>query len=283
MRYSRTGVIAILIAVEIMIAGAIVASAGGLNTLSGAGNLHTFGYTPYSFAAIDAGGTPHVVIDDPGSRVTVSASSDGKVHVTDTRHVHGWGWGNRPSQLRVEKTSDGVLIERPDTTEPIVILGFEFGGTAVQVPPGAALDIRGASGADVSDLTGSIAVRSSDGHISATNVRTSDLSLTTGDGHIALANVDADKINAVTSDGAIRVSNLRVRNGVLHTSDGSIRIELAGGNDLTVRASTADGSIRMNGVRQEGSPAEYKFGNGSGSLDVATQDGSIRVTTNGAN
>ena len=102
-------------------------------------------------------------------------------------------------------------------------------------------------------------------------------------GHIALANVDADKLNALTSDGSIRVSNLRVRNGVLHTSDGSIRVELADGNDLTVRASNSDGSIRMNGVRQEASPVEYRLGNGSGSLDVATQGGSIRVTTNGAN
>jgi hypothetical protein len=283
MRYTRTGVIAVLIAAEIMIAGAIVASAGGLGDLSGVGASHTFGYTPYTLAAIDAGDAPHVVIDDPDSRVTVSASADGKVHVTDTRHIHGWGWGSNPARVQMQKTPDGVLIERRSTGGDAVILGFEFGGTAVEIPAGATLEIRNASGADVSDLTGTVAVRSSDGHISVTNVRTSDLSLSTGDGHISLANVDAEKIKAESSDGAIRASNLRVGNGVLHTSDGSIRVELVDGSDLTVRASTADGSIRMNGVRQDGSTAEYKLGNGSGSLDVATQDGSIRVNTNGAN
>jgi hypothetical protein len=51
-----------------------------------------------------------------------------------------------------------------------------------------------------------------------------------------------------------------------------------------VRARTLDGSIRINDVRQDSSATvDYKLGNGAGSLDVATQDGSIRVTTNGAN
>lgn len=284
MRYTRTGIIAVLIAVEIVIAGAMVASAGGLKSFSTIGDARAFGYVPPTpLASIDAGGRPHVVIDDAGSRVIVSASNDGKVHVADTKHIHGWGWGSTPSRLEVEKTSDGVLIRRPETSEPTVILGFEFGGTSVQIPPGSTLEIQAAGGADVSDLTGAVTVHSNDGHISATNVRSANLSLQTGDGHISLDGVDADQLNAVTSDGAIRVANLRVRNGVLHTSDGSIRVQLADGNDVTVRASTSDGSIRLNGIRQDGSPAEYKIGNGSGSLDVATQDGSIRVTSNGAN
>jgi DUF4097 and DUF4098 domain-containing protein YvlB len=77
---------------------------------------------------------------------------------------------------------------------------------------------------------------------------------------------------------------LRVRNGTAHTADGSITLAFADAGDVTVHARTADGSIRINGMRQDdSSPTDYKLGNGSGSLDVATQDGSIRVTTNGAN
>jgi hypothetical protein len=281
MRYSRTGIIAVLIAVELFVASIIVVSAGGLKTFSTMGDAHGLGNMSYAFPAIDAGDRPHVVIDDADSGVTVSASTDGKVHVTDTRHIHGWG--SAPARVQVQKTADGVLIQRPTTPGSNLIFGLEFGGTLVQIPPGATLEIRNASGADVSDLTGTIAVRSNDGHISATNVHSADLSLTTADGHISLTDVDADKLNAVTSDGAIRVSNLRVRNGVLHTSDGSIHIGFADAGDVTVRAQTGDGSIRMNGIRQDGSPVEYKFGNGSGTLDVATQDGSIRVNTNGAN
>jgi hypothetical protein len=280
MRYSRTGVIAVLIAAELFIASVIVVSAGGLKTFTAMGDAHGFSNMTYAYPAIDAGDRPHVIIDDAGSGITVSASSDGKVHVTDTKHIHGWG--SAPARLQVQKTADGVLIARPATSGNTMIFGLEFGGTLVEIPAGATLEIRNASGADVSDLTGTIAVHSDDGHISASNVHSGDLSLTTADGHITLTDVNADKLQAVTSDGAIRVSNLRVRNGVLHTSDGSIRVGFAGTGDVTVRAQTGDGSIRMNGVRQDGSPVEYTFGNGSGMLDVATQDGSIRVNTNGA-
>lgn len=281
MRYSRTGIIAVLIAVELFVASIIVVSAGGLKTFSAIGDARGFANMSYSLPAVDAGSSPHVVIDDADSRVVVTASTDGKVHVTDTKHVHGWG--SAPPRVRLQRTADGVVIERPAAPGSNMIFGLEFGGTSVEIPAGATLEIRNASGADVSDLTGTVAVRSSDGHISATNVHSADLSLTTGDGHISLTDVDADKLNAVTSDGSIRVSNLRVRNGVLHTSDGSIHIGFAGAGDVTVRARTGDGSIRMNGIRQDESPAEYTFGNGSGTLDVATQDGSIRVNTNGAN
>jgi len=280
MRYSRTGIIAVLIAAELFIASIIVVSASGLGTFKAIGDVHGLSNMSYAFPAIDAGDTPHVVIDDPSSRVTVSASNDGKVHVTDTRHIHGWG--SAPVRVHVQKTADGVLIERPAASGSGMIFGLEFGGTTVEVPAGTTLEIRNAEGADVSDLTGTIAVRSSDGHISASNVHTADLSLTTADGHISLEDVAADKLQAVTSDGSIRVSNLRVRSGVLHTGDGSIHIGFADAGDVTVHAQTGDGSIRMNGIRQEGSPADYKFGNGSGTLDVATQDGSIRVATNGA-
>lgn len=280
MRYSRTGVIAVLIAAELFVASIIAVSAGGLKTFTAMGDVHGLGNMSYAFPAIDAGDRPHVVIDDAGSRVTVSASSDGRVHVTDTKHMHGWG--SAPARLQVQKTADGVSIARPAASGNTMIFGMEFGGTLVEIPAGATLEIRNSSGADLSDLTGTIAVHSDDGHISASNVHTADLSLTTNDGHISLTDVDAGKLQAVTSDGAIRVSNLRVRTGVLHTSDGSIHVGFAGSGDVTVHAQTGDGSIRMNGIRQAGSPAEYTFGNGSGTLDVATQDGSIRVNTNGA-
>ncbi len=96
--------------------------------------------------------------------------------------------------------------------------------------------------------------------------------------------MNADKLEATTQDGSIHASDMRVRNGSLHTSDGSITIGLADAGDVTVRAHTQDGSIRINGMRQDNAvPADYKLGNGAGSLDLATQDGSIRVTTNGAN
>jgi len=284
MRYSRTGVIAVLIAAELFIAAVIIVSAGGLRTFSAAGSAHDISYSPYSLPAVDAGSHPHVVIDDADSRVTVTPSSDGQVHVTDAARMSGWGWGSKPQHLQVRKTADGVTIERPATPGNTMIFGFQSSRTAVALPAGATIEILHSGGADLSDLTGTISVHSDDGHVTATNVRTANLTMNTADGHITLDNVNADTLDVTTMDGSIRASNLRARNGKAHTMDGSITLAFADAGDITVRAHTLDGSIRINGMRQDdSSPIEYKLGNGSGSLDVATQDGSIRVTTNGAN
>ena len=287
MRYTRTGIIAVLIAAEVFIAGVIVASAGGLKTFTAVGNARDFSYAPYSLPAVDAGSHPHVVIDDADSRVVVTPSTDGMVHVTDATRVGGWGWGwgSRPQHVQVRKTADGVVIERPASQGRFILFGFEYSRTEVTLPAGATIEIAHSGGADLSDLTGTISVHSDDGHISATNLRSGDVALTTADGSIRLDNIDADKLAVSTADGSIRASSLRVRNGTAHTGDGSITLAFADAGNLALHASTGDGSIRVNGARQgdSSSPLDYKLGNGAGSLDVSTQDGSIRVTTNGAN
>lgn len=284
MRYTRTGIIAVLIAAEVFIASVIVVSAGGLKTFEAAGSGRDFTYAPYSLPAVAVGDRPHIVIDDPDSRVVVTASTDGQVHVTDATRIGGWGWGSRPQHLQVHKTADGVTIERPAVSGRVIIFGFENSRTEVAVPAGATLEIAHSGGADVSDLTGTINVHSDDGHISATNLKSGDVALTTADGRITLDNVDADKLAVSTQDGSIHASSLRVRQGSAHTDDGSVTLAFADAGDLTLQARTGDGSIRINGARQGDSPLrDYKLGNGGGSLDVSTQDGSIRVTTNGAN
>ena len=239
MRYTRTGIIAVLIAAEVFIASIIVVSAGGLKTFSAAGSAHDFSYAPYSLPAVEAGSRPHVVIDDPDSRVVVTASTDGQVHVTDATRIGGWGWGSRPQHLQIRKTGDGVVIERPATPGRIVIFGFEMSRTEVALPADAALEITHSGGADVSDLTGTISVHSDDGHIMATNLRSGDVALTTADGRITLDNIDADKLAVSTQDGSIRASSLRVRNGSAHTSDGSISLAFADTGDLTLHARPA--------------------------------------------
>jgi hypothetical protein len=284
MRYSRTGIIAVLIAAEVFIASVIVVSAGGLKTFSAVGSGRDFNYAPYSLPAVDAGSHPHVVIDDADSRVVVTPSTDGKVHITDATRLGGWGWGSRPQHLQVRKTADGVVIERPAISGRVMIFGFETSRTEVALPADATVEITHSGGADVSDLTGTISVHSDDGHITATNLRSGDLTLNTADGRIVLDNIDADNLNVSTSDGSIRASSLRVRKGTAHTGDGSITLAFADTGDLTLHARTGDGSISVNGARQsDSSPLDYRLGNGGGSLDVSTQDGSIRVTTNGAN
>jgi DUF4097 and DUF4098 domain-containing protein YvlB len=290
MRYSRAGIVAVLAAAEIFVAGAILwALGGGSFAVRAAGLPHAYSWQAgKAFSPIDAGNSPHVVVNDPESRFVIEASTDGKVHVVDDTRMSGlFLGGNRPMPLEVSKTGDGVSIVRPESSGGmhVQIFGFSQQRVELQVPQGAYVDVQRCGGADLSDLNGRIAVHSFDGHISAKNVHATQLTLRSEDGSLRLNDVAAPSIDASTQDGSIRASGLAVGGGALRTADGSIRAAFTG-SDVTVRARTADGSIYFNGHRagsdQDGSPAEFLIGKGGGSLEVSTQDGSIHITSNGA-
>lgn len=290
MRYSRTGIVAVLAAAEIFVAGAILwALGGGSFSVHAAGLPHAYSWQPgKTFAAIDAGSAPHVVVNDPESRFVIEASTDGKVHVVDETRMTGLFLGSEhPMPLNVSQTADGVSIVRPQTSGGmhVEILGFSQQRVELQVPQGAYVDVQRCGGADLSNLNGRIAVHSVDGHISATAVHATQLSLRSEDGSLRLNDVAAPSIDASTQDGSIRATGLAVGGGTLHSADGSIRAAFANA-DVTVRAHTADGRIYFDGHRagsdQDAAPAEFQIGKGGGSLDLSTQDGSIHITSNGA-
>lgn len=288
MRYSRTGIVAVLLAVEVFIGGAILwALAGGRATWPAqASGLHRVSEGGKTFTPIDAGNAPHVVIDDPDSRVVITASTDGKVHVTDDTRTVGWVWGSSSqAPLTVNRTADGVRIQRADGRPHVAIFGFDYQHTEVALPADATLEIQRCGGAELTGLTGTVAVHSVDGSIALSGVHASRLQLDSDDGSLRMDDVRVPSIDAVTNDGSIRANNLQVDGGRLQTSDGSIRVALAGAN-LTVHARTGDGSIRIDGrrVAQDGDSGvtDIQVGTGGGSLQVATQDGSIHITTNGA-
>lgn len=269
MRYSRSGIVAVLLAVEVFIGGCILWALGGshLGAPAQAANVNRMS----ELARVDAGTSPHVLVNDPDNRVVITASTDGKVHVTDHTHLMGWFLNSRSvdAQLHVERTADGVAINRGDgqTRGWIGFFGIDFQRTEIAVPPNSAIEIAHCGGASI------------DG------IQARDVKIACSDGSLHLSDVQSPAIDAVTSDGSIRASNLRVDGGRLQSGDGSIHVTLAQPN-LAVHAQTGDGSIRINGARiaQDGDSGTttYQFGTGGGSLQVATQDGSIHISSNGA-
>lgn len=243
MRYSRTGIVAVLLAVEAFIAGGI---------LTQASSLHPEHYHATETADLDAGGTPHVVVDDRDSRIVVTPSTDGRVHVADMSETYGFVWRSSggPSRLSIARTGDGVSVTRPSSGGMgIDILGFDRARVTLSVPPGSYVDVKGCDGADLTGLR-------------------------------------AQSVSVTCQDGSLHVSDLAVQNGTLQTADGSIRVALSA-SDVTVHAVTGDGSLRFNGRRvrsnEDGDGAEgtFSLGSGSGRLEVGTHDGSIRITTTG--
>jgi hypothetical protein len=305
---SRASIVAMLLAAEVLIAGMALHALCGHSVAFGR-DMHRVDFAGKALAPIEAGASPHVVIDDSRSRVDVGISSDGLVHVRDLTEMHGAIFSSAPyPQLRATRTLDGVRIERA----PAQRLSFDIFGSSreeieVMVPAAARLEIARCSGANVSGITGGVSVRSQDGHIKladvqgtveaqsddgyldARNVRADRLAMTTMDGHLALYDVSAASLTATTRDGHIEGGGLALvgaqPQATIHTDDGSIRLGLAPNADLTIDASTGDGSIRLDGAsanRDNSSRRTIRLGSGAGKLTLGTGDGSIHILTNGA-
>ena len=263
-------------------------------------------FTASAIAPIAAGSAPHVVVDDPDSRVHVDMSRDALVHVRDLTQMRGWLFsGGRYPQLAVTRTPDGVRIERPRAPGgSIDIFGFSTQAIEIDLPQASQLEIARCSGADVrgvsgsvnvhsvdghvtlTDLQGAVDARSDDGYLDATNVRGDRLALNSTDGHIALQDVAVSSLSAMTRDGRILADDLSVgANATLQTDDGSVRVRLAPNSNLTIDASTRDGRISVDGNSvdrsDDSSQRTIRLGTGSGQMKVATGDGSIRIITNG--
>jgi len=311
-RYSRTGIVAMLLAAEVLIVGiGALALGGNLRGLSArAAGLHSQQFVPGSIAAMDAGSAPRVHISDPDSRVIVTASTDGRVHVTDRTSVSGVVWGSvHLAQARLLRTSDGVRIERSPEKNGVA---FSFGNLTeridVAVPPNSTVDIEQCSGADVASLAGAVRIRSQDGHITARdlsgdldalsndgsvelqNVHASSVAIQSMDGHLRLDDVRASTLTATTNDGSVRADGLALTgtaaSGHIRTGDGSVRLHFSDAGNASVHAQTGDGRIVINGhsTQGEGDGAETRatLGNAAGALDVSTKSGTITMTTDGA-
>lgn len=287
MRYSRAGVVAVLLAAEVFIGAAIVWTLrGGHGWTLQASGLHHISRQGKAYPPIEAGMSPHVVIDDPDSRIVITPSTDGKVHVTDGWRASGWVFGrDRTVPLRISTIPGGVSIQRSGDWFHIGFLVDDSHRTLVALPPHSQLDVRHCGGADASGLTGAVAIHSDDGSISLSGIHATGVNLVSRDGSLRLDDVQAPAIEARTSDGSIRAEKLQVGGGHLRSADGSIRVALLQPN-LRIHAHSDDGSIRVDGRRVgdlgDSSASDYRFGTGGGSLKLSTQDGSIHITTNGA-
>src|SRR5579862_2361151 len=301
----RATVVAMLIAAEIAIVGMAIYTLGRGGPSFAAG-LHSADFNAAPIAPLAAGATPHVVIDDSNSRVVVGLSNDELVHVRDLTSMHGAVFSSGPyPRLKATRTPDGVRIARADGGRlSISVFGMSVQRIEVDAPSGSRLEIARCDGADVngidggvsvhsleghvalSDLRGSVDARSDDGYISATNVRGDRLAMESMDGHLALDNVAVASLIGTTRDGHIEAANLSVANdATLQTADGWMRVRFAPGADVTVDASTRDGKITVDGFSSDNDSSAQRtirLGAGTGRMKLATDDGSIHITTNGA-
>ena len=192
-------------------------------------------------------------------------------------------------------------------------------GSHVQIARCSGADVTGITGGvsvksqdghvTLSDLRGNVDASSDDGYLTASNVRGDRLALESSDGHIELADVTVGSLVARTRDGRIEATNLTIAgarpDAMLHSDDGPLRVAGTFGpngsyelstdeglvnlrvpqsSDLAIEASTSDGRIDVDGsslARDDSAPHTIRLGAGSGTMKLATSDGSIHIYTNG--
>jgi hypothetical protein len=274
MNSSRVALIAMLVGVEIFIAGFAIWCVGGAGHLSAAGfGPHQVDYTAQTVASFDAGDAPHVVVSDPQSRVKVSVSTDGRVHVKDLTSVHGYmlsgphGYSSIP-KLQATRTADGVSIERAEYDDHF--MGLTIGDSdqviEVDVPAGTHLEIVKSSGADVSGLTGGVKVSSQDGHITLAALQ-GTVDVHSADGYIEASNLHGDTITLASADGHVKASGVRCDTLTLQSNDGNVSAQDVAAQTFTARSN--DGRIEAANLSITGSQPAATLHSDDGSVHVA--------------
>jgi DUF4097 and DUF4098 domain-containing protein YvlB len=192
-------------------------------------------------------------------------------------------------------------------------------GSHVQIARCSGADVKGITGGvnvqsqdghvTLSDLRGNVDASTDEGYLAATNVRGDRLAMESSDGHLLLADVTVGSLVARTREGRIEASDLTVAgarpDATLHSDDGPLRVAGTFGpngsyemstdegwvnlrvpqsSDLAIEASTSDGRIDVDGsslARDDSAPHTIRLGAGSGTMKLATSDGSIHIYTNG--
>ncbi|MGB6986643.1 MAG: DUF4097 family beta strand repeat-containing protein [Candidatus Aquilonibacter sp.] len=288
---SRTSLIAVLVAAEVAILGLAAYSIRGAvsGDVFAGGGPGGANFVAKTFTPVAAGNAPRVTIDDPNSGVTIGVSDDGLVHVKDDTSFSGVTLRSPHDypQLAVTQDFNGVHISRPAYHEgwPMFI-GFSNSRQhfEVQVPATAAVIVDACANAEVSDLKNGATIKALDGRIELTHVKGAIVAHT-DDGHILADDIASPALDLSSNDGWIEVRNFAAAAGGKYdvaTSDGHIKVAFAPGSDVTVDASTNDGSLRVDGVRQrgdDGAQQNIRVGNGGSAMRVHSDDGSITITT----
>ena len=317
MNNSRTGLVAMLIAVQVLIVGFAVYSlrgpGNGMAFAHGAG-FHSVAYRAKPVMPMAVGYAPVVTIDDVDSHVVVTTSNDRFVHITDETDQSGFVWGDHQTHdVQTSRTLDGVKIYRPSNSGTFGgPFGFDMNTQRIEVavPADSRVVIDRCSGAELTGLRNDVTVQSQDGRIYLTDIKANALKAHSDDGRVVATRISANSLDFTSNDGRIEVSQLELTGLAPHvnfhtddgplviggafiasgtyelsTNDGRVELTLEQGSSTTVDASTGDGHIEVDGRKSEddgGTSRSVKVAAGLSTMRIRTSDGSIHISTNGA-
>jgi Putative adhesin len=223
-----------------------------------------------------------------------------------------------PGGVRIERAAQHFSVEVFGFSTEAIQVNVPS-GSQIEIARCSGADVNGITGSvnvqsqdghvTLSDLRGNVDASTDEGYLAATNVHGDRLAMESSDGHLTLADVTVGSLVARTHEGRIEASNLTVAgarpDATLHSDDGPLRVAGTFGpngsyemstddgwvnlrvpqsSDLAIEASTSDGRIDVDGsslARDDSAPQTIRLGAGSGTMKLATSDGSIHIYTNG--
>jgi Putative adhesin len=291
MMISRSQLVAVLVALEVVIAGEMVVAIRGdqqpaewspwhSGAAAASGPNLTEGGSHQVFSA---GAHPAVTVDIGYADLTIRTGDAAQIDVAVSKSSDfGIFRGNGP--ISAAKVGETVRIEAAGAHS------WSAGDNrmvTVIVPPNTRVTVEKAGDIKAQGLRADASFQSvGNGTITIEDYDSHNLTVAASDGRITLQRVSANHLDATTSDGRIEGTGLLLRDGNIESDDGRVSLGFAAGTNALVNAETSDGKIRVSGIPgassetksnddDDASSRSVRIGAGEGRLDVRSSDGSI--------
>jgi DUF4097 and DUF4098 domain-containing protein YvlB len=180
--------------------------------------------------------------------VSITGSSDGKVHIHGDVHASGFGFEDPQKRLNdtlanppVEQRADTIRIGKDMPRMSHITISY-----TIQVPHDTEISAAVASGAQtIRNLRGPVSIKAASGSIRVENIDR-DAQLSTASGSVSATDIGTD-VRVSSASGSVTVSNAKgdVRANAL---SGVIRVSQPGGR---VEADTASGEVEIRGASHD--------------------------------
>ena len=223
---------------------------------------------------------------------TENGSIETSIWDENSIHVVFEMWATGLDKQDAEDNLDDIDISISGTDSDVLYIdvdfpnrdGIEYGcNISVELPSSLSLDLESTNGSiTVLESKGGIECFTSNGTISIEDTE-GDAELKTSNGKIVAENHYGD-LEGRTSNGEIDADIILPEDGrcILNTSNGSIDLSIPRDTSAEIQASTTNGAVEISGldvtiVTMRETEFEGKMGDGSGSIDLETTNGSIFI------
>ena len=231
-------------------------------------------------------GIERVEVRTENGSIEVSAWDENSIHVVFEM------WATGLDKQDAENNLDDIDISISDTDSDVIYIdvdfpnreGIEYGcDVSVELPASLSMDLESSNGnIIVLKSKGGIECFTSNGDIRTEDTE-GDAELKTSNGKVIVEN-HYGGLEGRTSNGEIDVDIILPESGrcILNTSNGFIDLSIPKDTSAEIQASTTNGGIEISGlditiITMRETEFEGRMGDGSGSIDLETTNGSIFI------